>query len=324
MGVHLAKALEAADFHLGARIPCPELGGNALPFRFVIGDPCGLAPGELKEGRHGGIDIALLNEGAHKAEEEGQKQCPDMASVHVGIRHNDDFMIPELIGVELLPDARPQGGDDGLELVVSIDLVRPGLFHIQHLSPKGQDGLEAGVPPLGGGASGGVALDDIELSQLRVILVAVPELVGHGGAAQGRLAADGFPGLLGGLPGPGGGEGLVQNHPSHLGVFLQEGVQLLRHDVVYQSADFAVTQLGLGLALKLGVGELHGDDAGEALPAVLAGDLLVVLEHLDFFAVAVQHGGQCPLEALLVHAPLRGVDVVGEGEDGFAVAVVVL
>ena len=247
-----------------------------------------------------------------------------MASVHVGVRHNDDFMIPELIGVELVPDARPQGGDDGLELVVSVDLIHPGLFHVQHFAPQGEDGLEPGIPALGGGASGGIALDDINFRQLRVVLVAVPELVGHGRAAEGGLAADGLPGLLGGLPGAAGGEGLVQNHPPHLGVLLQENVQLFRHDVVHQGADFAVAQLGLGLALELGVGELHGNDAGEALPAVLAGDLLVVLQQFDLFAVAVQHGGQGPLEALLVHAALRSVDVVGKGQNRLVIPVVVL
>ena len=155
-------------------------------------------------------------------------------------------------------------------------------------------------------------------------LVAVPELVGHGRPAQGGLAADGLPGLPGGLPGPVGHEGLVQDGPAHRGVLLQIGLQLVGDDVVHQGADLAVAQLGLGLALELGLGELHGDDAGEALPAVLAGHLLVVLEQLDLPAVGVEHGGQGPLEALLVHAALGGVDVVGEGDDGLVIAVVVL
>ena len=37
---------------------------------------------------------------------------------------------------------------------------------------------------LGGGAACGVALHDIDFRQLRVILVAVPQLIRHGGAAQ--------------------------------------------------------------------------------------------------------------------------------------------
>ena len=92
-------------------------------------------------------------------------------------------MIAQLIRVELVADARPQGGDDRLELVVSVDLIRPGLFHVEHLTPQGEDSLEAGVAPLSGGASCGVALHDVKLCQLRVIFIAVPELVGHGRTA---------------------------------------------------------------------------------------------------------------------------------------------
>ena len=233
-------------------------------------------------------------------------------------------MVAELRGVELLPDASAQSRDDGLELVVAVNLVGADLLHVQHLAPEGKDGLEAGVPALGGRAACGVALDDIDLGELRVILVAVPELVRHGRAAESALAPDGLPGLLGGLPGPGGHKGLVQDHPPHLGVLLQEGLQLIGDQVVDESSDLAVAELGLGLALKLGVRQLHGDNAGETLPAVLAGDLLLVLEHLDFAAVGVEHRGEGPLEALLMHAALGGVDVVGEGEDGLVVAVMVL
>ncbi|CDC74301.1 uncharacterized protein BN503_00904 [Oscillibacter sp. CAG:155] len=247
-----------------------------------------------------------------------------MGAVHIGIGHDDDLVIAELIEVELLADAGAQRRDDGLELVVSIDLVRPGLLYVEHLAPQRQNGLEPGIPTLGGGAACGVALDDVDLGEFRVIFVAVPELVRHGRAAQGRLAADGLPGPLGGLPGAVSGKGLVQDHPTRLGIFLQEDLQLFGDDVIHQSADLAVAQLCLGLALELGVGELDGDDAGETLPAVLAGDLLVVLEHLDLAAVSVEHVGQGPLEALLVHAALGGMHVVGKGQDGLVVAVVIL
>ncbi len=39
---------------------------------------------------------------------------------------------------------------------------------------------------------------------------------------------------------------------------------------LHQALDVAVAELGLGLALELGVGELHAHDGGEALPDVFA------------------------------------------------------
>ena len=85
-----------------------------------------------------------------------------------------------------------------------------------------------------------------------------------------------------------------------------------------------VAQLGLGLALKLGLGQLHRDDRGETLTAVLAGHLLLVLEDFHLLAVGVEHVGQGLLEAGLVHAALGGVDVVGEGHQNLVVGVGVL
>jgi hypothetical protein len=324
VGVHLAQALEAADVDLHIGIAPAHLGGDGVPLLFGEGQAGGLAPGELEQGRHGGVHIALFNKGPHEAEEEGEQQGADVGTVHVGIGHDDDLVIAQLVQVEVVPDARAQSGDDRGQLIVAVYLVRPGLLHVKHLAPQGEDGLETAVPALGGRAAGGVALDDVELCQLRVGLVAVPQLIGHGGSAQGGLAADGLPGPLCGLPGPVGCEGLVQNGPAHGGVLLQIDLQFFADDVVHQGADRAVAQLGLGLALKLGVGELDGDDRGQALPAVLTGHLLVVLEQLDLPAIGVQGVGQGPLEALLMHPALRGVDVVGKGDHDLAVPVVVL
>ena len=58
-----------------------------------------------------------------------------MAAVDIGIGHDDDLVIPELVEVEFVADAGAERRDDGLELVVAVDLVGPGLFHVQHLAP---------------------------------------------------------------------------------------------------------------------------------------------------------------------------------------------
>ena len=50
--------------------------------------------------------------------------------------------------------------------------------------------------------------------------------------------------------------------------------QLAGYDGGRQGADGGVAKLSLGLALKLGLGELDGNNAGQALAAVLAGDLV--------------------------------------------------
>ena len=180
------------------------------------------------------------------------------------------------------------------------------------------------VAAAGGAAAGAVALNDIELGEGRVALVAVAQLAGEGGALQRVLAADVLAGLARGLARLAGRLRLFQYRAADGWVLLQELLQPGAHHAVHQRAHVAVAQLGLGLALELGVRQLDGDDGREALAAVLAGDALAVLEDIGLFAVGVEHAGQGGLEARLVHAALRRVDVVGEGDKYLAVAVVVL
>ena len=184
--------------------------------------------------------------------------------------------------------------------------------------------MEAGVAAVGGAAACGVSLDDVELGELGVILVAVAELVGHSGAAQRALAADGFTGLAGSFTGTVGSEGLIQDHAGNLGMLLHVGHQLVGDDVVHQRTDVGVTQLCLGLTLKLGLGELDGNDGGDALAAVVAGDLVVFLNHAVFESVAVEHTGQRGFEARFMHTALGGMDVVGKRDDGLVITVMVL
>ena len=266
----------------------------------------------------------MLDQRPHIPEEECQQQRADMGAVHIGIGHDDDLVIPELFNVEFVPDARAQRHDQGIQLVVAVDLIRPGFFHVEHLAPHGEDGLEPGVPTLNGGTGCAVALHDVDFAKAGVPLVAVLKLVGHLAGFQPRLAADGFPGFPGGLPGAVGHHGLVQHGLGNGGVFLKIGGQLVVYHLIDQSTDIGVAQLGFGLTLELGVGELDGNNGGDALPAILAGNLVVALDDAVLHAVGVENTGQRGFEAGLVHTALRRAHVVGEGQQKFVVAVVIL
>ena len=62
--------------------------------------------------------MAILNQLRHKAEEQGQQQRGDVLAVHVGIGHQHDLVVPQLLDIEFLVDACAQRGDDGLDLGV--------------------------------------------------------------------------------------------------------------------------------------------------------------------------------------------------------------
>jgi hypothetical protein len=166
----------------------------------------------------------------------------------------------------------------GLQLVVAVDLVGAGLLHVQHLAPERQNGLKTGVPSLCGRAACRVALDDIDLCQRRVALVAVAQLVGHLAGLESGFAADGLRAFRAASLRAVGHHGLVQNHLRRPPDFPPETRRAARDHRADQRADMRVAELCLGLSLKLRVGELDGDDRRQALAAVLAGYLVLALD----------------------------------------------
>ena len=144
--------------------------------------------------------------------EEREQQYADVVAVHVGVGHADDPVIPQLGGVELLAEARAEGGDHGLDLGVGQGPVDAGLFHVQYLAPQGKYGLEVPVAALLGTAAGAVALDNEDFALGRIALGAVRQLAGQRRALQRGLAAGQVAGLAGGLAGAGGVEAAVQDH----------------------------------------------------------------------------------------------------------------
>ena len=68
-------------------------------------------------------------------------------------------------------------------------LSRRALLDVQDLALERQDGLEAAIASLLGGAAGGIALDEVDLAEARIALLAVGELAGERRGIERAFAA---------------------------------------------------------------------------------------------------------------------------------------
>ena len=110
------------------------------------------------------------------------------------------------------------------------------------------------------------------------------------------------------------------------GMLVEIFAELLVDELLDVALDVAV-QLALGLPFELRLRQLDGDDRDQTFAHVVAVDrdfVLLLLEHADRIREVVDGAGQRGAEPGKVRAAVDGVDGVGEGENIFGVAVVVL
>ena len=109
--------------------------------------------------------MSALDQLLHVTEEEGEQQGADVRSIHVGVGHEDDLAIAQLAGIEVVfANAGAHGRDHGADFFVTQHLVVARLFHVQNFSLERQNGLEAPVASLLGGAAGGFTLYQEQLA----------------------------------------------------------------------------------------------------------------------------------------------------------------
>ena len=98
-------------------------------------------------------------------------------------------------------------------------------------------------------------------------------------------------------------------------MLLQVVAEGLAHGLLHGTRHLAVAQLGLGLALKLRLCHLDGDDCGETLAEVLARYLYLRFLYLLGYGgvgigVCLQRAREGHAETREVRAALYGVDIV--------------
>jgi len=242
-----------------------------------------------------------------------------VGAVHVGIRHDDDAVVTRLVGVEVVADAAADGGDERGDGVARERAVQTGALHVEDLAAQGQDGLVLTVARLLGRAACGVALYNEDFGLARVLGGAVRQLARQAEAVEHVLAARGLAGLASGLAGL---ERLTRLADDALGggwVLFQVLGEALGDGGLHEAADLGVAELGLGLALELRLVQLHADDGRQALAAVVAAQVgVLLLEDVLGAGVIVDGARHRLLEAVEVGAALVRVDVVGERQHAVA------
>ena len=87
------------------------------------------------------INIPLFQQRTHTTEKERQQQCGNVRPVHIGIGHNNDFMIAQFLDIRLFriffrPDSHPQSLEHITDFLTFEDLVIHRFFHIQYLTAQ--------------------------------------------------------------------------------------------------------------------------------------------------------------------------------------------
>ncbi len=295
--------------------------------QFVVVLQVALVPAvpDLVERRLGDVDVTAFDQIGHLPVEEREQQRADVAAVDVGVGHHDDAVIAQLADVVVRADVGAQRGDQRGDLLRRDQLVEARLLDVEHLAAQRQDRLELAIAPLLGRAARRIALDDEDLRERRILLLAVGQLARQPDAVEQPLAARHLARLARGLARARRVDDLAADG-LRVDRFLEQVlVERVGHDLLDRGPCLGRHQLVLGLAGELGVGHLDRQHAGQALAHVVAAGLdfglLREFVLLDVLVDDARHRRAQPGE---VRATVALRDVVGEAEHLFGVAVVPL
>ncbi len=271
--------------------------------------------------------MPLVDERTHLPIEKSQEQRTDVRSVDIGVGHYEDPAVAQFRDVELVfADPASHRRDDGPDFLMAEHLVESRLFDVQDLAPQRENRLELAVASLFGRATCRVALDQEDLAQRGVALLAIGEFSGKRARIESALPPGQLARLARRLAGARRVDALEDDRLGEARVLLEEGGQRVVDERLDLAPDLGIPEFGFGLPLELRVGDLDRDDRCQPLAHVLT----LKLEVLRVFAevggrkIGVDRAGERGLEPHHVGTALDGVDRVRERVNRLVVRVVPL
>src|SRR5690606_31313388 len=285
-----------------------------------------LAALDLVQRRLGDVDVPLFDQLRHLTEEERQQQGADMRTVNVGVRHDDDVVVAQLVDIEFIAaDTATERGNQRADLLGRQHAVEPGLLNVKDLTLERQDGLGLAVAALLRRTARRVTFHNVEFRQGRVSLLAVGELAGQAGDVQRALAAGHLPSLACSFTGAGSIDHLAHHRLGLVGPLQQIIAEELVHFLFDRCLHFRGNQLVLRLGGKLGIGYLDRDDRCQSFSSIVTGGTdLELLQQTFLLDIVVQAAGEGAAEASQVGTTVALGNIVGKAQQVFIETVVPL
>ena len=152
-------------------------------------------------------------------------------------------------------DAAAERRDHRLDFVAAEHLVEAGLLDVQDLALERQDRLEAPIASLLGRSAGRLALDDVELAERRIALLAVGELAWQRAAVERALPPHQIARLARGLARAAPRRSPCRSTVSRdRRVLLEVRAELVVDDRLDDPLDLGVAEFGLRLPSNCGCG----------------------------------------------------------------------
>ena len=249
-----------------------------------------------------------------------------MGSVHIGIGHDNDAMITELVDIELIrADTGTQCRNQGRDLLGRKHFLVSGFFDVQHLAAQRQDRLEFAVSSLFCRTARRIPFDEIQFTHGRIFFLTVGQFCGKAKSIQNTFPACQFTCLACRFTGTGGLDDFRANDFCVVRLFLQEVGQGFRDDFLDRATDFGRDQLVFRLGAEFRFRDFYRKHTGESLTHIVAGNVnLGFFGQLVFLDVAVDNACHRGTQAGQMGTAITLRNIVRETKHLFVVRIVPL
>ena len=269
--------------------------------------------------------MSLLDQFRHETIDKSQHQRSDMRPVHIGIRHNNDLVVPQLADIKIIMNPRAESRDHGFDLSIGINFIQSRLFHIQDFTAKRQNSLRRTASGSLGRTACRISLHDIDLAILRIFIGTVRQLTRKSAPFQRRLTPCQIPRLSGRLSGTLRQNRLLADRLGNRRILLQEIGELFTDHTVNRSSGFRIPQLLFRLSFKLRIFHLYTDNSRQTFPDILSGKIrFTVFQQFISACIIVKSLRQRIPETYQMRTALRCINIIDKSIYAFVIGIIML